>query len=163
MPKIAVYPGSFDPITNGHVDVIKRAAEMFDEVIVLIGVNTKKTTLFTDEERYLLATESLKDISNVSVESFKGLTVEHAKLRNACAIIRGVRAVSDFEYEFQLALMNRKLMPDIHTVFMMPHEKYTYLNSTIVRELAFYHKDTTEFVSDIVSEKLKEKFENKTK
>lgn len=158
MPKKAIYPGTFDPITNGHIDVITRAAEMFEEVIVLIAVNSKKTTLFDEDERLQLAKESLKEINNVRVETFRGLTVEFAKKYNACAMIRGIRAVSDFEYEFQIALLNRKLMPDVHTILMMPHEKYTYLNSTIVRELARYGKDTSEFVPEFVSKRLIEKF-----
>jgi pantetheine-phosphate adenylyltransferase len=156
--KIAIYPGTFDPITNGHVDVIERAARIFDKIIVIIAVNSKKETLFNQQERLALATASLKHLSNVEVITHLGLTVDIAKEKNAIAIIRGIRAVSDFEYEFQIALMNRKIQPDIYTLFMMPHEKYTYLNSSIIRELARYGQDVSEFVPPEVAEKLKQKF-----
>lgn len=157
MSKIAIYPGTFDPITYGHVDVIQRAAEIFSKVFVVVAVNSRKTTLFTDEERLEMVANSLSHLPNVEAVIHKRLTVEIAKEKGAIAIIRGIRAVSDFEYEFQIALMNRKLAPDVYTVFMAPHEKYTYLNSTIVRELARYGKDTGEFVPEFVSNKLKEK------
>jgi pantetheine-phosphate adenylyltransferase len=160
--KIAIYPGTFDPITNGHVDVIERASQLFSKVIVVISINSKKTTLFSEEERFLMAKESLKHISNVEVELYKGLTVDCAIEKNASAIIRGIRAISDFEFEFQIALMNRKLNPGVTTIFLMPHEKYTYLNSSIIRELAKYGQNVDEFVSEFVSKKLKEKFNNKS-
>jgi pantetheine-phosphate adenylyltransferase len=160
--KIAIYPGTFDPITNGHVDVIERASQLFTKVIVVISINSKKTTLFSEEERFLMAKESLKHISNVEVELYKGLTVDCAIEKNASAIIRGIRAISDFEFEFQIALMNRKLNPGVTTIFLMPHEKYTYLNSSIIRELAKYGQNVDEFVSEFVSKKLKEKFNNKS-
>ncbi len=156
--KIAIYPGTFDPITNGHVDVIQRAARMFDKVFVIIAVNSKKQTLFDEQERLAMAKESLKEIRNIEVSLHRRLTVEFAKEVGATAIIRGIRAVSDFEYEFQIALMNRKLEPDVHTVFLMPHEKYTYLNSSIIREISRYGQDTSEFVPSFVSEMLKKKF-----
>ena len=158
MLKNAIYPGTFDPITNGHVDVIERACEMFDKVFVVAAVNSKKTTLFDDDERLFMIQESLKHLENVEVLIHKGLTVDIAREKGAKAIIRGIRAVSDFEFEFQIALMNRKLDPEIHTVMLMPHERYTYLNSSIIRELARYNRDTSEFVPEIVSQKLKEKF-----
>ena len=158
MQRIAVYPGTFDPITNGHVDVIERASQMFDKIIVVIAVNSKKEVLFSDEERCELAVQSLKQLPNVEVEMHKGLIIEFARSKNAVALIRGIRAVSDFEYEFQLALMNRKLVPEIKTIFLMPHERYTYLNSSIIRELAKYKQDVREFVPDVVYKKLKEKF-----
>lgn len=158
--KIAIYPGTFDPITNGHIDVIERACQMFDKVIVVIAINSRKQTLFNEAERLELTSASLSHISNVEVITHRGLTVELARKKKAIALIRGIRAVSDFEYEFQIALMNRKLEPNIYTVFMMPHEKYTYLNSTIIRELARYGQDVSEFVPEIVSIKLKEKFKN---
>lgn len=158
MEKTAVYAGTFDPITNGHVDVIERASEMFDKVYVAIAYNSKKITLFTEEERFDMIKVSLQHIKNVEVKINHKLTVEFAKELNAIAMVRGIRAVSDFEYEFQIALMNRKLSPQIHTVFLMPHEKYTYLNSSIIREMASYGKDTSDFVPKYVSTKLKEKF-----
>ncbi|MCX7737584.1 MAG: pantetheine-phosphate adenylyltransferase [Candidatus Kapabacteria bacterium] len=156
--RIAIYPGTFDPITNGHVDVIERAAQLFDKVIVVISINSKKTTLFSEEERYEMAVQSLNHLKNVEIELHKGLTVDFARKKKAKAIIRGIRAISDFEYEFQIALMNRKLEPEVTTIFLMPHEKYTYLNSSIIRELAKYGQNVDEFVSEFVSKKLKEKF-----
>ena len=136
MSKTAIYAGTFDPITNGHVDVIERACELFDKVFVVIAVNSKKTTLFSEDERLEMIKSALSHIENVDVVTHRKLTVEIAEEKNAIAMIRGIRAVSDFEYEFQIALMNRKLSPNIHTVFLTPHEKYTYLNSSIIREMA---------------------------
>lgn len=155
---IAIYPGTFDPITNGHVDVIERACRMFDKVIVVIAINFKKKTLFSEEERMEMAQRSLEHLDNVEVIVHHGLTVDIAKEKGATAIVRGIRAVSDFEYEFQIALMNRKLQPDIHTVFFTPHENYTYLNSSVIREMSRYNADASEFVPEIVNKKLKEKF-----
>lgn len=156
--KIAIYPGTFDPITYGHIDVIERAGKMFDKIIVVVAVNSKKNCLFSEDERSAMALESLKHLPNVEVKVYSGLLVDLAKEVNAVAIVRGVRFVTDFEYEFQIALMNRKLEPDVHTVFMMPHEKYTYLNSSIVRELAKYKQNVSEFVPEPVILKIKEKF-----
>jgi pantetheine-phosphate adenylyltransferase len=153
-----IYPGTFDPLTNGHIDVIRRAAELFLEVIVTVAINLGKAPLFSTEERVTMLKESLKEFTNVTVDSFDGLVVDHAKQLGATGIIRGLRAVSDFEYEFQMALMNRKLAGDITTIFLMPHEKYTYLNSTIIRNLASLHSDVSEFVPSIVQEALKKKF-----
>ncbi len=158
MKKIAIYPGTFDPITLGHVDVIERASKIFDEIIVVIARNSKKITLFDESERLDMVVSSINQIPNARTLLHHKLTVELALDYDAIAIIRGVRAVSDFEYEFQLALMNRKLAPDVHTILMMPHEKYTYLNSTIVRELARYGKDVSEFVPNYVAQKLLQKF-----
>lgn len=160
MYRTAIYAGTFDPITNGHVDVIERACELFDKVFVVIAVNSKKITLFTEEERLEMIKSALSHIENVDVVTHRKLTVEIAEDKNAIAMIRGIRAVSDFEYEFQIALMNRKLAPKIHTVFLTPHEKYTYLNSSIIREMARYGRDTSEFVPANVAEKLIEKFRN---
>lgn len=162
MKKIAIYPGTFDPVTNGHIDIVERAIEMFDNVIVTVAKNPGKTPMFTLDERLEMLSSSLKIYPTVSVDSFDGLTVEHAHEVGATAIIRGLRAVSDFEYEFQMALMNRKLAGDITTVFLMPNEKYTYLNSTIIRGLAGFDADVKEFVPEIVRNMLKRKFE-KTK
>ena len=153
-----IYPGTFDPVTNGHVDVIKRATELFDSVVVTVAVNTSKAPLFTTEERLKMLEESLKGFNNVEIDHFEGLVVEHAHQVDAVAIIRGLRAVSDFEYEFQMALMNRKLDSDITTVFLMPHEKYTYLDSSLIRNLAELHADISEFVPVPVLAALKAKF-----
>ncbi len=153
-----IYPGTFDPVTYGHIDVIKRATELFDFVTVTVAVNPGKKPLFTTKERVKMLKESLKDFDNVSVDSFNGLVVDHAKTVGATGIIRGLRAVSDFEYEFQMALMNRKLAEDIATIFLMPHEKFTYLNSTIIRNLASLHSDVSDFVPPVVQEQLISKF-----
>ncbi len=153
-----LYPGTFDPVTNGHIDIIKRARELFDGVVVTVAINPGKTPLFTVEERVHMLKESLKDFDNVVVDSFDGLVVDHAHEVGAVGILRGLRAVSDFEYEFQMALMNRKLAGDIATVFLMPHEKYTYLNSSIIRNLSSLNSDVSEFVPSIVMEALKKKF-----
>ena len=156
--KTALYPGTFDPITNGHVDIIARAAELFDRVIVIAAVNTTKAPLFTLDERVEMIRASVAAIPRVSVDTFRGLLVEYAIEHEATALVRGLRAVSDFEYEFQMALMNRKLAPKVETVFLMPGERYTYLNSTIIRELAQMRADVSEFVPQIVAGKLREKF-----
>jgi pantetheine-phosphate adenylyltransferase len=153
-----IYPGTFDPVTYGHIDVIKRATELFDAVVVTVAINAGKAPLFSTEERVSMLKESLKEFTNVSVDSFDGLVVDHAKIVGAQAIIRGLRAVSDFEYEFQMALMNRKLAKNIATVFLMPHEKFTYLNSTIIRNLASLNSDVNDFVPPIVAESLRKKF-----
>ena len=157
--KKVIYPGSFDPVTNGHIDVIKRARELFDSVVVTVAINPVKQPIFTVDERVNMLKESLKNYENVSVDSFDGLVVDHAKQLGALGIIRGLRAVSDFEFEFQMALMNRKLSDRVTTIFLMPHEKYTYLNSTIIRNLASLHSDVSDFVPPIVQRALKEKFQ----
>ena len=157
--KKVIYPGSFDPVTNGHIDVIKRARELFDSVVVTVAINPVKQPIFTVDERVNMLKESLKNYENVSVDSFDGLVVDHAKQLGALGIIRGLRAVSDFEFEFQMALMNRKLSDQVTTIFLMPHEKYTYLNSTIIRNLASLHSDVSDFVPPIVQRALKEKFQ----
>ncbi|MBI5199589.1 MAG: pantetheine-phosphate adenylyltransferase, partial [Nitrospirae bacterium] len=129
MKKIAIYPGTFDPITNGHVDLIQRGLRIFDQIIVAVAMNPKKTSLFTVEERVRMAEEAVKGLGDVKVESFDGLLMDYAKKKDARAVIRGLRAVSDFEYELQMALMNRRLDSEIETVFMMPSEEYSYLTS----------------------------------
>jgi pantetheine-phosphate adenylyltransferase len=156
--KIAIYPGTFDPITYGHVDVIERAREIFDKVIVMVARNSSKAPLFSTEERVKMIKDVVKKFKNVEVDSFEGLLVNYAKKKKATAIVRGLRAVSDFEYEFQMALTNRKLAKDITTVFLMPHEKYTYLNSSIVREIARMGGDVSGFVPVSVKQALKKKF-----
>ncbi|MGE5680647.1 MAG: pantetheine-phosphate adenylyltransferase [Bacillota bacterium] len=154
-----IYPGTFDPVTYGHIDIIKRARELFDSVIVTIARNPNKILpLFSVEERIEMLKESLIEFDNVEVDSFDGLTVEHAKNVGAIGIIRGLRAVSDFEYEFQMALMNRKLDGNISTIFLMPHENYTYLNSSIIRNLASLKSDVSDFVPPVVQEALTRKF-----
>ncbi len=154
--RTAVYPGTFDPITNGHLDIIGRTAGMFDRVIVALAINSSKKTLFTEDERFDLAVEALGDQPNVQVMRCSGLIVEFARAHGAVALVRGLRAVSDFEYEMQMALMNRKMRDDVNTIFMMPHERYTYLNSTIIRELARYGADVSEFVPECVRRRLAE-------
>ncbi|MDF1611165.1 MAG: pantetheine-phosphate adenylyltransferase [Stygiobacter sp.] len=156
--KRVIYPGTFDPVTNGHIDIVRRAVELFDEVVVTVAKNPTKTELFTVEERIEMLKESLKEFPTVTVDSFGGLVVDHARQVGAVGIIRGLRAVSDFEYEFQMALMNRKLAGDISTILLMPHARYTYLNSTIIRNLAAFGGDVSGFVPPFVEMKLKEKF-----
>ncbi len=158
--KIAIYPGTFDPITNGHIDIVDRARKMFDEVIISIAQNPKKTPLFSVEERKGMIRESIVSLENIEVDAFEGLLVQYASMRNAVAIIRGLRAISDFEYEFQMAMMNRKLRENIATVFLMPHENYIYLNSSIVKEVAYFGEDVSHLVPEIVVKRLKEKFSN---
>lgn len=156
--KKVIYPGTFDPVTNGHIDIIKRARELFDSVVVTVAVNPGKTPLFTVEERVFMLKESLRNYDNIFVDSFDGLVVDHAHNVGAIGIIRGLRAISDFEYEFQMALMNRKLAKDIATIFLMPHEKYTYLNSSIIRNLASLQSDVSDFVPQAVNDALIKKF-----
>ena len=157
----AIYPGTFDPVTYGHIDIIKRARDIFESIVVTVAINTGKSPLFTTTERVDMLKECLKEFDNVTVDSFDGLVVDHASNVGAASIIRGLRAVSDFEYEFQMALMNRKLAGDIKTVFLMPHEKYTYLNSSIVRNLASFQSDVSDFVPPNVVKALEEKFNGK--
>lgn len=152
--RIAVYPGSFDPITYGHIDVLERAIDIFDKVIVTIARNSSKQALFDTDTRVELIRGAISHLQNVEVDTFEGLIVDYAERRNAIALVRGLRAVSDFEYEFQMALMNRKLAQDIATVFLMPHERFTYLNSSIVRELARHRTDVSDFVPDNVRDAL---------
>jgi len=157
--KKVIYPGTFDPVTNGHIDIVIRARELFDGVIVTIAKNPNKAgSLFTVDERIELLKESLKDFDNVWVDSFDGLTVDHARSVGAVGIIRGLRAISDFEFEFQMALMNRKLDGNISTIFLMPNEKYTYLNSSLIKNLASLKSDVSEFVPPAVQKALIRKF-----
>ncbi len=159
MKKItAIYPGTFDPVTNGHLDIIERASKLFDSVIITIAVNSSKKPLFTKEERMDMIKNVTKKFKNVSVDVFDGLLVSYAKKKKASVIIRGLRAISDFDYEFQIALTNRKLEPEVNTIFLMPSEKYSFLNSSLVRELASFKADVKQFVPDYVFKKLKEKY-----
>jgi pantetheine-phosphate adenylyltransferase len=153
-----IYPGTFDPVTYGHIDIIKRAIDLFDSVVVTVAVNPTKQQLFSTEERVNMIKASMVGFETVTVDSFDGLVVDHAKEVGATGIIRGLRQVSDFEFEFQMALMNRKLAGDITTIFLMPHEKYTYLNSTVIRNLASLKADVSDFVPPIVHDALKRKF-----
>jgi len=158
MKHIAVYPGTFDPVTNGHIDLLERSLRIFDEVIVAVAENPKKTPLFSLEERIALFKAVSARFQNVVIEGFDGLLVDYVRKKKAVAIIRGLRAVSDFEYEMQMALMNRRLDNNIETVFMMPNEAYSFITSTIVKEAASYGGDVSSLVPQAVVEKLKKKF-----
>jgi pantetheine-phosphate adenylyltransferase len=133
--RLAIYPGSFDPLHNGHVDIILRGAHLFERILVAVLVNAEKNPLFSDLERVQMIRDVFREYPNVEVDTFEGLLVEYARRRRASAIVRGIRAVSDFEYEFQMALMNRHLEPTLETVFMMPAEQYTYLSSRLIKEV----------------------------
>lgn len=154
----AIYPGSFDPVTNGHLDVIERARKLFDEVIVAVAHNDEKQPLFTLEERLDLLKETVGGVDNVRIAHFDGLLVDFATAEQAGAVIRGLRAVSDFEFEFQMALMNRKLESAVETIFLMPKEEYTYLSSRIVKEIGRLGGDVSKFVPAPVAKKLRQKF-----
>jgi pantetheine-phosphate adenylyltransferase len=154
----AIYPGSFDPITKGHLDVIRRAAKLFDEVVVAVAFNDQKKTLFRAEERVSMIEEVVQGEANILVARFDGLLVEFARDQQAVAVVRGLRAVSDFEFEFQMALMNRKLEPTIETVFLTPREEYTYLSSRIVKEIARLGGSVEAFVPSSVAKALAERF-----
>ncbi len=152
--KIGVYPGTFDPITNGHRDIITRSLQIFDRVIVGVAPNPNKRPLFSLDERVNMVQLVTKDLPGVEVAPFHGLLVEYLKARGAHSIIRGLRAISDFEYEFQMALVNRKLDQEVETVFLMPSEEYTYLTSSIIKEVASLGGPVTEFLHPVVAEKL---------
>ena len=156
-PRIALYPGSFDPLTNGHVDIIERGSRIFDQIIVAILGNVEKTPLFSEAERVAILKDVFKGRANVQVETFSGLLVDYAKQKQASVIVRGLRAVSDFEYEFQMALMNRHLEPDIETVFMMPAEQYTYISSRLIKEVFMLGGEITGLVPPIVEDQLRAK------
>ena len=159
--RIAIYPGTFDPVTFGHLDVLERAAKMFDKVIISAAASSGKTALFSLVERIEMLKKITMKLKNVQTESFGGLLVDYAKSKKAVVIIRGLRAISDFEYEFQMALTNRKIAPEIETVFLMPNEKYSYISSTFVREIAKYGGDVSGFVPKAAEEMLKKKFSSK--
>jgi pantetheine-phosphate adenylyltransferase len=153
----AIYPGSFDPPTNGHLDLIERGSKIFDELVVAILRNAEKTPLFSLGERRRMLEDLTADFRNVRVDTFDGLTVEYAAKVKAGAVLRGIRALSDYEYELQMALMNRKLRPNLETVFMMPAEQYSYLSSRLVREVARLGGDISGLVPELVEQRLKEK------
>lgn len=156
--RTAIYPGTFDPITNGHIDIIKRALKLFDRVVITIARNSAKDPLFSEEERLKMIKEAVRHLKGIEVDTFDGLLVSYARRKKATAFVRGLRAISDFEYELQMALMNRKLNEDLVTVFLMPNEKYTYLNSSIVREIASHGGNVSKFVPPHVLRELKKKF-----
>lgn len=155
--RTVIYPGSFDPFTNGHLDIVHRAAKLFDQVIVAVARNEGKGPLFAVEQRVSLVQESIHGLQNVTAESFDGLLVKYVESRGGQAVIRGLRAVSDFEFEFQMALMNRKLNERVETIFMMPKDTYTFLSSRIVKEIARLGGDVSTFVPPQVRAALKEK------
>jgi pantetheine-phosphate adenylyltransferase len=159
--KSAVYPGTFDPITNGHIDIIRRTLRVFDRVVIAVAPNPKKTPLFDLKERIFMIEEATRGMKNIEIEPFEGLLVDYVKERGADAIIRGLRAVSDFEYELQMALMNRKLSDTIETVFLMPSEEYSYLTSSIVKEVASYGGNVKDLVPSIVARRLSELFKRR--
>lgn len=158
--RIAIYPGSFDPTTNGHLDVVQRAAHLFDEVIMAVAFNDQKKPLFDIETRVALLKECTAHLPRVRVVRFDGLLVDLVRQEKAVAVIRGLRAVSDFEFEFQMALMNRKLEPSMETIFLTPKEDYTYLSSRIVKEIARHSGDITSFVPAPVAAALRAKFKS---
>ena len=157
--RCAIYPGSFDPITNGHIDIIERAIRLFDHLVVAVVRNAEKgPSLFSEKERLDLIQQSVKKMSSVDVDVFEGLMVNHALKHGAVAAIRGLRALSDFEFEFKMALMNRNLNEDVSTVFLMPHEKYTHISSSMVREVASLGGNVKKYVPNHVDEALKRKY-----
>lgn len=158
MSRIAIYPGSFDPVTNGHIDIAKRGLKLFDRIIVAILHNPGKKSLFTIEERLEMLNESMSGIDHIEFDTFDGLLVDYAHQRNACAILRGMRAVSDFEYEFQLALMNRKLKRQVETVFLMTGLRWIFTSSSIIKEAARFGGDVSDMVPPKVNSRLKAKF-----
>jgi pantetheine-phosphate adenylyltransferase len=158
----ALYPGTFDPITRGHLDVITRSQKLFSEITILIAYHNEKNPLFTVEERKKMIIESTKDLENVHVDSYDGLLVDYAVRQGIKVIIRGLRAISDFEYEFQMALMNRKISPSVETVFFVPHESYTYLSSGLIKQIIAVGGDVSPFVPPMVNKYLKEKFKKDT-
>jgi pantetheine-phosphate adenylyltransferase len=157
MSSIAIYPGSFDPLTNGHVDIIQRGARLFDRIIVAMLINMDKSPLFTLPERVEVAREVFHGSANVEVDTFDGLLVEYARRRNATVIVRGLRAISDFEFEMQMALMNRRLNPDVETAFMMPAEQYTYVSSRLVKQIVALGGSVAGLVPPTVERRLRDK------
>ena len=158
MAKRAVYPGMFDPIHNGHVDVIQRSLQIFDELIVAVVANPSKQPLFSMKERLEMIDEATSELSNFRIVAFDGLLIDLVARERADCIVRGIRAVSDFEYEFAMALMNRKLRPTVETVFLMPHEKYTYISSRLIKEVASFGTSVAGMVPPIVEKRLSERF-----
>ncbi len=161
MKRIAICPGTFDPVTNGHIDIVMRSLSIFDEIVVAVAPNPGKTPLFKIEDRMELIRESFRDLRRVTIEPFDGLLVDYVKQKGGVAIVRGLRAISDFEYELQMALMNRRLDSGIETVFMMPSEEYSFLTSTIIKEIASFGGSAKGLVPEIVEKALSEVFKLK--
>lgn len=164
MKTVALYPGSFDPITYGHLDILERATELFDTVIATIAVNKRKEAVFTGDERQALLRQCLegKDwAGRVEIEQFTGLLVDFAKKKKAQTLVRGVRQISDFEYEFRMALTNRRLAPNVDTIFLMPNEQLTFISASLVKEVAYWDGDLSSFVPEHVGKALREKFKDK--
>lgn len=161
MKKRAVYAGSFDPVTYGHIDIIERAGRIFDRVIVAVAHNTEKTPIFTAAERVAMLKKSVRRIPGIEIDDFTGLAVNYVLRKKADVLIRGIRMVSDFEYEFQMALTNRKINGRVETIFLMPHESYSYLSSTLIKEAALLGADLKSFVPDFVEKELKKKLREK--
>ncbi len=159
MPRIAIYPGSFDPVTNGHLDILERGLKIFDKLVVAIMINPKKTFLFTLEERIEMLEESIKEFANVEIDTFDGLTVEYAAKKKAQVILRGLRAMSDFEYEFQMALMNRRLNREVQTVFLMTGLRWIYTSSSIIKEAAQFGGSIKGMVPPLVEQKIRAKYQ----
>jgi pantetheine-phosphate adenylyltransferase len=157
MTQKIIYPGTFDPATLGHLDLIKRAVSTFDEIIVAVALNPHKNPLFSLEERMSMLKDATKNINNIEIDSFEGLLIDYARRKKCKVVLRGIRAISDFEYEFQMVLSNMKLASDIETIFMMPAENYSYLSSKIIKEMASLGADLSGFVPANVEKKLKEK------
>lgn len=161
MKTIALYPGSFDPFTNGHLDILERATKLFETVIVTVAVNKEKSAVFSGEERVELIEKCISGkewAKKVQIKQFTGLLVDHAKDMKVDTLVRGVRQISDFEYEFRMALTNKRLAPDIDTIFLMPDEEFTFISASIVKEVAYWDGDLSSFVPTVVEEALKEKF-----
>ena len=161
MKTVALYPGSFDPITFGHLDILERATDLFDTVIATIAVNKRKDAVFTGDEREALMRKCLEGkewADRVEIEQFTGLLVDFAKRKNAQTLVRGVRQISDFEYEFRMALTNRRLAPEVDTIFLMPNEQLTFISASLVKEVAYWGGDLSSFVPDHVAEALSKKF-----
>jgi len=164
MKTIALYPGSFDPLTNGHLDILERATKLFDQVIMTVAVNTRKDSVFSGDERVQLIKDCIADkkwVDKVTVKQFTGLLVDHALEMKADTLVRGVRQISDFEYEFRMALTNKRLAPDVDTVFLMPDEEFTFISASIVKEVAYWGGELSSFVPKNVAKALKEKFKDR--
>lgn len=158
--QIGIYPGSFDPLTCGHLDIIKRSAQIFDLLVVAVACNSEKLPLFTVDERLAMLTECCKDITKVKITSFDGLLAEYCKKNNINIIVRGLRAIVDFEYEYAIALINKEIAPDVDTIFLMSKSEFSFISSKIVKEVASYGSDISRLVPHIVNQRLKEKFQS---